>query len=132
MDLTEMWKRFQQFAAVDLFSAQDFAHEAVSYILLDSEWVRIVLTRNPVLTNAVEVDIEVAIPKHRGLHTQDQMSCVLDDLILHLEYLRRLALSGYKIDLIDDEGLWIASGTLNLKTEEVLVANLAPPYLDRL
>ncbi len=123
-----MWKRFQLFASADLFTTQKFTSEEVSQTLLESEWVRIVLIRNPVLPNAVGVDVEVSIPRHLEVHGTRQIHALIEQLIQHLEYLKCLAIAGYTIDVIVDEGLWIASNILDSGTCQEDLALLSPPH----
>jgi hypothetical protein len=127
MDSIEMMERFRQFAAADLFFTPSRTRR-VSQVLLETEMVRIVLTRYECNTSEIEVDVEVSLPP---LPKSDDMSVLqrfIDVTIATLEYLKRFRTIGFGLELFQDEGILIASGNLSLDVENPVFEVLRPPY----
>jgi len=127
MNSIEMMERFRQFAAADLF----FLHRPrnlVSEVLLETELVRIVLTRNECITGQIEVDVEVSLPP---LPKSDDMTVLqrfIDVTIETLEYLKRFRVIGFGLELLQEDGILVASGTLSNDTESHVFEVLQPPF----
>lgn len=127
MDFTEMLKRFQIFASENLFAPQNNNQEEVSRVLLEYDWVRIVLSRNPLRPNEMGIEVEVAFPHPERESKTLRMTDLFDMMITHLEYLKRLAMAGFNIIILHDEGLLIASIVLQVEASAEITAILYPP-----
>lgn len=121
-----MMERFRQFAAADLF----FLHRPrnqVSEVLLETELIRIVLTRYEYNNDQIEVDVEVSLPP---LPKSDDMTVLqrfIDVTIETFEYLKRFRAIGFGLELLKEEGILVASGTLSTDTESHVFEVLQPP-----
>ena len=127
MDITEMWKRFQLFVANNFFDTQASENRETILILWESPWLRIVFTRKSDEHNIVEAEVELGMPNQIDILSSDKGILLIDTLISHLKYLKKLSLAGYSIEMIPAEGLWIASATLdtNMNWDSFLL--LQPP-----
>jgi hypothetical protein len=127
MNSTEMMKRFQRFASADLSTAVSNRMNQVSEVLLKTDTVRIILTREECRTESLDVDIEVSLPFLRANSNAISIQRYIDRVIVILEYLRRLTLIGFSMELLQEEGIFVASTALGVDTEESVFQALMPP-----
>ena len=127
MDIAELWERYQRFASADLFNTQNPENLEISLLLWENSWLRIMLTRRTNQQDSTDVDVELALPKDFSQITRDKYVDLIEVLIIHLDYLILLAHSGFSIDMVPDEGLWIASATLAMETGWKQFHLLQPP-----
>jgi hypothetical protein len=127
MNSTEMMERFRRFVSADLpITASNRMHQ-VSEVLLETNTVRIVLTRYETRTEDVDVDIEVALPFLPATSDAVSIQEYIDGVITILEYLKRLAFIGFGLEILQEEGTLIASTALHADTEEIVFKALEPP-----
>ena len=118
MNSTEMMSRFRQFAAAGLFSTTSSRTGQVSEVLIETGSVRIVLTRYEGMTEDIEVDVEVSLPSLPKSYDMAVLQRFIDVMIDILEYLKRLRSIGFGIELLQEEGILVASGSLSTDTKE--------------
>ena len=112
-----MMERFRQFAAADLSFFQSRMGQ-VSKVLLETELVRIALTRFEDKVGVVEVDVEVSLPPLPKSYDIVVLQRFIDVTIDVLSYLKRLQSIGFGMELLQEEGILIASGCLNSEMKE--------------
>jgi hypothetical protein len=127
MSSTEMMERFRRFASVGLSTTVFNRMNQVSEILLKTDTVRIILTREECRTESLDVDIEVSLPFLRANSNAISIQRYIDRVIVILEYLRRLTLIGFSMELLQEEGIFVASTALGVDTEESVFQALMPP-----
>lgn len=118
MNSTEMMERFRQFAAADLFSSVPNAMNQVSEVLFEKQSVRIVLTRHEDIVEDIEVDVEIALPSLPKSYEMAVLQRFIDIMIATFEYLKCLISIGFSIELLQEEGMLVASRNLRADTNE--------------
>jgi hypothetical protein len=127
MNPTEMMERFRRFASADLFVTTPNRMHQVSEVLVETDAVRIVLTRFEDRTESLDVDIEVSLPILPETSDAMSMEKSIDRVIATLEYLKRLASIGFDLEILREEGILIASAALSVNTEKDVFEVLGPP-----
>ena len=127
MNSTEMMERFQRFISADLSVITPNRIHQVSEILLETDTVRIILTRYEDRTEEVDVDIEVSLPFLPATSDATSIQEYIDSVITILEYLKHLAFIGFGLEILQEEGTLIASTVLRADTEENVFKALRPP-----
>ncbi len=127
MNPAEMMKRFRRFASADLFISTTERMQQVSEVLLETDAVRIILTRYEDRTESLDVDIEVSLPLLPTASDTTSIGEYIDSAIASLEYLKRLTLVGFCLEMFKEEGILIASTALSVNTEECVFEALRPP-----
>jgi hypothetical protein len=127
MNPTEMMERFRRFASADLFvTAPDRMHQ-VSEVLVETDALRIILTRYENRTESLDVDVEVSLPILPETSDAMSMEKSIDRVIATLEYLKRLAFIGFDLEILREEGILIASAALSVNTEKDVFEVLGSP-----
>ena len=127
MNTHEMMERFQRFATANLsFNTPNRLHQ-VSEVLLKTETVRIILTKDEYRTESLDVDIEVSLPSLPETSDVRVLQESIDSIIANLEYLKRLTSIGFDLNVLQEEGILIASTALSLDTQEHVFKVLKPP-----
>ena len=127
MNSTEMIERFRRFVSADLFLTSPNRMHQVSEVLLKTGAVRIILTRYEYRTEGVDVDIEVSLPFLPDTSDVTSMQESIDSVIATLEYLKRLTSIGFGLEMLQEEGILIASAVLSGDTKEHVLKVLEPP-----
>ncbi|MHA2073477.1 MAG: hypothetical protein ACXACU_02410 [Candidatus Hodarchaeales archaeon] len=93
-------------------SAFDVPDE-LSIIVYTSDWVKFYLVGN-VLTKQISIQVEVA---YSGISQIDnnKLHLALENQLRYLQYLLKLYANGFTLDIVAEEGIWIA--IKNLKSE---------------
>ena len=115
MNSTEMLERFQQFATADLFSNDFTQRRQLSQVLHETDSVRLVLTRYEE-AETLDIDVEVSFPVLKETSDAGEIQESIDKVMNTLEYLRRLISIGFNLELMREEGIFIASTKLDLDT----------------
>lgn len=127
MNTHEMMERFRQFASADLsFIIPNRMHQ-VSEVLLKTDVVRIILTRYDYRTESLDVDVEVSLPLLPATSGIMSTQEYIDSVITTLEYLKRLIFNGFGLEVLQEEGILVASAALSLDTREHVFKALKPP-----
>ena len=127
MNSTEMMERFRRFAQADLFPISFNKMHLVSEILLKTSTVRIILTRYEYRTEDLGIDIEVSLPSLPKTSDVTSMQESIDRVIAALEYLNGLISIGFDLEILQEEGILIASTVLSKDTKEDVFKALTPP-----
>ena len=127
MNSTEMMERFRRFVSADLSVITPNRMHQVSEILLETDTVRIILTRYEDRTEEVDVDIELSLPFLSVTSDAASIKEYIDSVMAIFEYLKRLAFIGFSLEMIQEEGILIAFTTLRADTEESVFKTLGPP-----
>ncbi|MFW9974213.1 MAG: hypothetical protein ACFFDQ_02955 [Candidatus Thorarchaeota archaeon] len=127
MNSTEMMERFRRFASAGLFIINLNQMHQVSEVLLKTSTVRIILTRYECRAEDLDVDIEVSLPSLPETSDVTLLQESVDSIIANLEYLKRLASIGFGLDMLQEEGILIASAVLSEDTKEDVFKLLEPP-----
>jgi hypothetical protein len=127
MNSTEMMERFRRFVQADLSLATPNRMRQVSEVLLKTSTIRIIMTRDEHRTEDLDIDIEVSLPSLPETSDVSAMQKSIDSVIVTLEYLRRLISMDFNLEMLQDEGLLIASATLGKDTREDVFKALKPP-----
>ncbi len=127
MNSTEMMERFRRFASADLSLTPPNRMHQVSEVLLTTSTVRIIMTRDECRTERLDVDIEVSLPLLQVTSDVVSIQGYIDSVIVILEYLKRLTFIGFDLEMLQEEGMLIASTTLSVDTEEHVFKVLTPP-----
>jgi len=127
MNSTEMMERFRRFASGDLFLTPPNRMHQVSEVLLKTSAVRIILTRYEYRTEDLDVDIEVSLPFLPETSDVTSMQESIDSVIATLRYLKRLISIGFGLEMLQEEGILIASAVLSKDTKEYVLKALEPP-----
>ena len=127
MNSTEMMERFRRFASTDLSLSTPNRMHQVSEVLLETSAVRIILTRYEYRTEDLDIDIEVSLPSLPEISNVTSMRESIDRVIATLEYLKRLISIGFGLEMLQEEGILIASTILSKDTKEDVFKALEPP-----
>jgi len=127
MNSTEMMERFRRFASADLSLSTPNRMHQVSEVLLKTSAVRIILTRYEYRTEDLDIDIEVSLPSLPETSNVTSMQESIDRVIATLEYLKRLTSIGFGLEMLQEEGILIASAVLSKDTKEYVFQALEPP-----
>ena len=135
MDYSGFVKAYERFLTEDTAAPIRASYEKVETIH-ETDWVQILLVRE--ITNDIEVKlvVEVSFPtwmqtlsltrsstEAEGDHTS-RLRSVLHELIIHLEYLLKLAEAGFRLGVIVEEGFWTAWTRLSTCPSQQLFAAL--------
>ena len=127
MNSTEMMERFRRFASADLSVTTPNRMHQVSEVLFKTDTVRIILTRDEHRTESLDVDIEVSLPFLPVSCDAISIQRYIDSVIAILEYLRHLISYGFRLEMLEEEGVFIATSALRADTEENVFKALGPP-----
>lgn len=127
MNSTEMMERFRRFASADLFLTSPNRMHQVSEILLMTSAVRIILTRYEYRMEGIDIDIEVSLPLLPETSNATSMQESIDGVVATLEYLKQLISMGFSLEMLQEEGILIASTVLSKDTEESVFKAIEPP-----
>lgn len=127
MNSTEMMERFRRFASTDLFLTSPNRMHQVSEVLLKTSTVRIILMRYEYRAEGLDVDVEVSLPSLPETSDSVSLQNAMDSVIANLEYLRRLTSIGFGLEILQEEGLLVASAVLSKDTKEDVFKALEPP-----
>ena len=127
MNSTEMMERFRRFASADLFLTSPNRMDQVSEVLLKTSTVRIILMRYECRAEGLDVDVEVSLPSLPETSDSVSLRNAIDSIITTLEYLKRLTSIGFGLEILQEEGLLIASAVLSRDTKEDVFKALEPP-----
>jgi len=127
MNSTEMMERFRRFASADLFLTSPNRMHQVSEVLLKTSTVRIILMRYECRAEGLDVDVEVSLPSLPETSDSVSLRNAIDSIITTLEYLKRLTSIGFGLEILQEEGLLIASAVLSRDTKEDVFKALEPP-----
>ncbi len=128
MNAREIMERFRQFTSADLSSTAPGGASLASEVLLETGSVRIVLTRYEDKTDDIEVDVEVSLPSLPKSYDTAVFQRFIDVMIEILEYLKRLGSIGFGIELLHEEGILVASGSLSTDAKEQVFEVLEPCF----
>ena len=98
--------------------------EESTSLLLRNEWVEILLTRRKNEPEFLAIDAEISLPNLPEI--EDTQSFPLY-MIAHMEYLQNLQSAGFKIRVVGDECLWIASKEFKGTVDDDVIEMLIPP-----
>ena len=126
MNSIEIMERFRQFAAADLFFSPSRLGQ-ISEVILETELVRIVLTRYEGNIGEVEVDVEVSLPPLPKSDDTSALQRFIDVTIETLGYLKCFRSIGFGFELLQEEGILVASGRLSADTDSNVFEVLEPP-----
>lgn len=121
-----MMERFRRFACADLSLTTPNRMNQVSEVLLETSTVRIILTRYIGRTEDLDVDIEVSLPSLSKTTDATSIEEYIDSMIATLEYLKHLTSIGFGLELLQEEGILIASAVLSKSAEENIFKALEP------
>ncbi len=127
MNSTEMMERFRRFVRADLSHSTPNRMRQVSEVLLETNTVRIIMTRYEYMAEDLDVDIEVSLPSLPETSDVTFLQESIDSIITNLEYLKRLVSIGFGLDTLQEEGILIASAVLSKDTKEDVFKSLEPP-----
>lgn len=122
-----MMERFRRFASTDLFLTSPNRMHQVSEVLLKTSTVRIILMRYEYRAEGLDVDVEVSLPSLPETSDSVSLQNAMDSVIANLEYLRRLTSIGFGLEILQEEGLLVASAVLSKDTKEDVFKALEPP-----
>jgi len=95
-------------------------------LLHRTPWIRILLDREQPDENTFSVEVELSLPESIGCEGSDS-SEVIDQLSIHLEYLRKLREFGFQLSVIGNGCIYCASKVLDETPEDNLFRALIPP-----
>ena len=98
--------------------------EESTLLLLRNDWVEILLTRRKNEPDFLAIDAEISLPNLPEI--EDTQSFPLH-MIAHMEYLQNLQSAGFKIRVVGDECLWIASKEFKETVDDDVIEILKPP-----
>ncbi len=73
------------------------------------------------------MDIEFSLPSLLETSNVKLLEQTIDSIIANLEYLKRLVTIGFGLDMLQEEGILIASAVLSKDTKEDVFNLLEPP-----
>ncbi len=127
MNSIEIMERFRRFASADLFLTPPNRLHQISEVILETRTVRIILMKYEYRVDEIEVDVEVFLPSLPETSDLASLHESIDNVIATLEYLKRLISIGFGLDLLQEEGILIASAVLSIYTDENVFKALEPP-----
>ena len=101
-------------------------------LILRNEWVEILLARRKNEPEFLAIDAEISLPNLPEIslpnlpEIEDTQSFPLH-MIAHMEYLQNLQSAGFKIRVVGDECLWIASKEFKETVDDDVIEILKPP-----
>jgi len=124
-----MKERFLRFVETDLSRIPPNRMQQVSEVLLETRTVRIILTRYAYRKEDLDIDIEVSLLSLPATSDISRMQSSIESQIAILQYLKRLTFMGFSLEILQEEGILIASTVLNRDTKEEVFMALEPPDL---
>ncbi len=138
MEYSDLLTAYHQLLAV---SRDQFLEEESSNFVLtlyETESLRILMVRTGEDDHPVRIETEVTFPLRipnlnaiQDILTDPVQNTVLKPLLgemrAHLEYLRTLSDAGFKLEILGEECVWIASCTLKNPPSKELYSLLKPP-----
>lgn len=119
---------------------QVFEDERSNFVVLlyETEYLRILMIRSGEDEHPVRIETEVnfplQVPDLNSIQDINQDSIqdrvlkpLLEEMKVHLEYLRTLTDAGFRLEILGEEGVWIASYPLNKPPTKELYSLLKPP-----
>ena len=138
--VSELVGRFREIMDVALLPLECNEDGESNVRLHQTRWVRILVIRNLVDTSRVSIVVELALPKYaysRATGCQEKAEyesmmtvdtyVLLEGMITHLQYLRKIHESGFDLELIEHGCLWIASRDFTEMPNENTFKLLLPP-----
>jgi hypothetical protein len=93
-------------------------------LILRNEWVEILLTRRKNEPEFLAIDAEISLPNSPEMEDKQLFPLYM---IAHMEYLQNLQSAGFKIRVVGDECLWIASKEFKETVDDDVIEILKPP-----
>ena len=130
---SELLKRYHGIISEPIASDTCISGECVSK-LLDTSWVKILVTRYQVAPEINTIEIEVSLPNciieptcPSTTNEQEEAHKFIDANIAHLNYLLGLQKAGFSLGILSTEGIW--SAVLKIKGDPSLELfnSLLPP-----
>ncbi|MFW9833795.1 MAG: hypothetical protein ACFFEK_07360 [Candidatus Thorarchaeota archaeon] len=121
MKKDELIESFRSFASIDFPEISDTLGEEITRILLQTRFLRVLMTRRRSEPDIISVDVELSFPfwmdseSHIDYSEQEvnshqsELHEFLVAMIHHLEYLLRLRDDGFLLGLIGQGCVWTAS-----------------------
>ncbi|MHA2043060.1 MAG: hypothetical protein ACW975_14495 [Candidatus Thorarchaeota archaeon] len=112
MSAIDLAKKYQEISNLKMASAFYNQDEETILTLCKTRWIRIVVIRKPGTTEAASIEVELSVPdcvaQAGAAPTRDDHRDLLNGVIIHFEYLKRLFEAGFALDLIAGDCLWTA------------------------
>ena len=111
---SELLQRYHSIISGPIASDTCISGECVSK-LLDTSWVKILVTRYQVAPEINTIEIEISLPNciieptyPSPTNEQDEAHKFIDTNIAHLNYLLGLQKAGFSLGILSTEGIWSA------------------------
>ncbi len=138
MEYSDLIKGYQQLINKHIASdlTDDYPEQVVT--IHETAWIRVLLIHNLKNPDIVRLVVEVSFPNcvyeipmsFNNDETIKESSLslpgVLEELVIHLEYLQKLSDVGFRLELLAEEGIWSASTELKQRPSKGLFKALVP------
>ena len=126
-DLRELYDTFvnSTFDELKLNSAGEYVR-----VFNISEWIHIVFVRFDDETSTIEIEVEVSLPANRcgeSLGDTSNQIQLLQDMMTNMTYIKNLVKKGFKLSVIKEDCLWVASYAVTDKPMDDFFETLVPP-----
>ncbi len=96
--------------------------------VFETNWIRLLLLKS--LHDSVEyisIEVELSLPKDPSIEKANENGSILNDMIIHLNYLKNLQSIGFDIEVMRSDCLWTATLVLEAEPSKDLCNALTPP-----
>jgi len=106
MSRTELEERYRQLMSMPLTRLSQYNDEEKFGILFEDKSIRIFLIRLTNHDDIIRIEVELqASPNLDEVSDTDKIS-ILERMISDLQYLKRLILHGFRLDIIENSCIW--------------------------
>jgi hypothetical protein len=127
MNLSELKERYGQLMSMPRSQLSQYIDEERVGILYEEESIRIFLIRSTTHENYIRIEIEFQTCPHLERLSDMNEICVLDSMILDIQYLKELILHGFQLDIIEDSCIWTLQKEFNGVINQSNLCLLLPP-----
>lgn len=126
MDAKEIMQRYKHLSLLHL-EELEFNEDGESLsVLYENTWLRILLVRMKETPDRFSIDVEFSMPSAEE-SDNNKAAEVLSLSLKYLEYIQNLTRSGFSLEVIGQDWLWIASKSFAENPDLSLFEQLVPP-----
>jgi len=131
MSAIDLEKRYQEILNLKESSVLYNQEGEAILTLCKTQWIRILVVRKPGPTEPSSIEVELSVPdcvaQAGATPTRDDHRDLLNGVIIHFEYLKKLFEAGFAVDLIAGDCLWTAYREIETEPDIRFFELLTPP-----
>jgi hypothetical protein len=104
--------------------------ESIS-VLHKTKWVEILLVRKASTLDLIFIEVDISMPVVSPFANSVDFASLPEAMITHMNYLQILMESGFALQVVGEEGLWVATKQFEGVPESDVIKLLVPPLTDQ-